>query len=456
MGARSNAARALALCGVLGGVLHGAGCGSKSGLLVPDPGDSGAPAVPDAGVPSQPALCGAFSIKADLAALDVFISLDTSGSMGDHTASGHEKLDAVRDALEDFMQDPASAGIGVTIAFFPIVDALVPELCVSDLACGQPDACEKLNLCYPSTAAFCNEDSDCSEPGDSCEPLGFCGGNVNEVCVVGKLACSSGAECLAGGWCENRVVCDPVAYQPASPPIALPGGAAGVMAALNAKQPEGGTPTLPALQGSIAAAVAHSKQLPDHKAIVLLATDGFPTSCDPAATSPGSISEGIPKVVAAATAGKDSGIQTFVIGVFAPEEAVDAQTNLDAIALAGGSEAAYVIQTSEPVSQKFLATLNAIRSAASACDYALPKPGGKTLDAQQIQVRLVSAAGEVWLERRDSLAECDPVSGGFFFDKSPFGPEPPARVQLCPASCAKVDADPELEVEVVIPCDGGA
>ncbi|MBW2458024.1 MAG: hypothetical protein JRI68_26200, partial [Deltaproteobacteria bacterium] len=44
------------------------------------------------------------------------------------------------------------------------------------------------------------------------------------------------------------------------------------------------------------------------------------------------------------------------------------------------------------------------------------------------------------LERRDSAADCDPITGGFHYDHAPNGPEPATRIILCPASC---DLDPK-------------
>jgi hypothetical protein len=451
---RKRAVAALALAGGALVLAPGAGCGSKSGLPLYD-----TPPGPDASNDApwqEPLECGTFSVKAELAALDVFITMDSSGSMADLTTSGQVKFNAVRNALKEFLSDPKSAGIGATIAFFPILRVDVPELCTTDVACGEPGACEALNVCWPSGESFCSTAAECPS-GETCEPLGFCNGIPNEMCIVDQVPCASGAPCIQGGWCENHIQCDPAAYAPESEPAVLPQGAPDLIAALDFQGTEGGTPTLPALQASVQAAIARSQSLPDHKAIVLLATDGFPTACDPAISSPSQqTSEGIAKVVQAAAIGAESGVQTFVIGVFSPEEAALAETHLNSIADAGGTGKAYVIKTNEPVTQEFLATLNAIREAAADCDYALPKPGGALLEAHRISVRLVGPQGALWLDRHDSLEACDPVSGGYVFDKPASGPEPPTRVQLCPATCLLVRSDPAIEIEVLADCDRDA
>jgi hypothetical protein len=63
------------------------------------------------------AVCSAQSIDASAGALDVFIMLDRSKSMTQQSAGG-TKWDVISDALEDFVEDPASAGISAGIGFF--------------------------------------------------------------------------------------------------------------------------------------------------------------------------------------------------------------------------------------------------------------------------------------------------------------------------------------------------
>jgi hypothetical protein len=111
-----------------------------------------------------------------------------------------------------------------------------------------------------------------------------------------------------------------------------------------------------------------------------------------------------------------------------------------------------VIKTNEPVTQKFVATLNEIRIAATDCDFVLPRPGGEPLDATRMSVRISGPQGVFNLERLQSLGDCGLALGGFVFDKAPGGPEPPARVQLCPATCDLLHSDDRLAIEVVVDC----
>src|SRR5687768_10741075 len=76
--------------------------------------------------------CAFIDAEAALAPLDVFLMLDASGSMAANTETGVSKWQAVREALETFFVDPESSGIGATLAFFPVENLRVPELCAGD------------------------------------------------------------------------------------------------------------------------------------------------------------------------------------------------------------------------------------------------------------------------------------------------------------------------------------
>jgi len=410
-------------------------CGAKSGLPVL-------------------AQCVSYSAGAELAPLDAFIAMDTSGSMEFTMANGVEKIDAVKTALGQFMLDPESSGIGATITFFPQVRQDVPEICGSDTDCKQSGGCLFVSTCTPSGNGFCHTASDC-DAGDSCEPMGRCAGDPGTYCLLASgLGCVAGDPCLPVGICENRTLCDESEYAPALPVSQLPGAAYSILDALDAHPPDGGTPTRPALVATLNAARAHAKATPEHKVIVLLATDGLPTACDPdidpVVVDPVA---GIPKVVALAQSGYSDGIQTFVIGVFSPDEAADAEPNLTQIAAAGGSQAAFLISTQGNVAETFLQTLNEIRREAKACEFSIPHPGGQTLDATLMQVSLVAGNGaSTPLLRVESATECDATTGGFYFDRDPFGPTPPGRVILCPTSCAQAESG-STKVGLTVDCD---
>src|SRR5262249_41654464 len=155
--------------------------------------------------------------------------------------------------------------------------------------------------------------------------------------------------------------------KPAVPVAALPGAAAAIRTSLMGKQPEGRTPTVAALQGAVDQARMLAMANAGTRVAVVLATDGFPEGCAPT---------DIPSVSAVADmANKGTPrIPTFVIGVFGPtpQEQQAASMNLNAIAQAGGTTKAFIVNTGMNVTQQFVTALNDIRTTALACEYRIP------------------------------------------------------------------------------------
>lgn len=384
--------------------------------------------------------CVALDAAAEQSSLVVFLMLDTSGSMEWKTAEGETKAKAVRDALADFLADPASEGLGVAAALFPISRPEVPLRCHSDEDCGEPLACRatQLKMCLPDQQKTCDTDADCQAGGstsDACYEVGLCADDVDKPCVFGMTEqfCNPGVECLTWSSCLNRVSCDAPDYaKPVVDVGTLPAVRQKILLALDTHVAEGGTPTLPAVSGALAAASAWQDAHPNDKAIVLLATDGFPTMCDPAITTLGEeTTEGIPAVVLEAKAGVADGVQTFVVGVFTPEEEQLATFALGEIALAGGTESAFIVTTDGSVSAELVARLSEIRARAHACEYSIPWPAQGGIDPDSLDVTLDTGV----VPRVASAAACDPHVGGFYFDREPQPGELPHRVILCPASC---------------------
>jgi hypothetical protein len=355
------------------------------------------------------------------------------------TATGETKMEAVTDAFEAFVSAPESAGIGMALTFFPIERLDVPEVCASDAECGERDACFEPDVCLPSAEAVCRTDADCTIAGDRCEPLGICAGSRMELCLPGGgFDCSDGARCIDYGYCENRTDCDVAAYaRPAVDVGTLPGAGRSIVTAMRSRVLGYGTPTLPALRGVLSRAAARTVESPGSKVIVILATDGFPTACDETIDlwrpDP---SAGIDSVARAAAVGVAGGIQTFVIGVFSPDEELDARRNFAEIAAAGGTGEALVITTEEPVTERLIAVLDELRRSVRTCVYAIPH-AGVVPDPRALEVVLVGPGGRVVpLERRDGPTDCDAASGGFYFEQDIEEGARPGYVEICPESCA--------------------
>lgn len=442
-----------------------AACGTRTGLSVSENSEDAAtddvqdvPNVPDVFDASPDTFdggpaCIPFRTRADLATLDIFVLLDSSGSMEQVTASGLTKAEAVTQALTGFVGAPESSGVGVGLSFFPVEDTSVSSFCTSDAQCGgEVDSCFAPDVCIPG-GLLCREGSMCDD-GSACQPLGRCAGRRDfNPCFPVDSICDGGDRCVDAGLCENRTSCAADDYaRPAVDLGLLPGVSGAVVNALRSQELGGSTPTLPALTGALDRARARGVESPGSKVIVLLATDGFPAACDDALPDPfdevPDASAGIPAVVAVAQAGVEDGIDTFVVGVFEPEQEAAARENFARIAEAGGSEEALVISTEDDVRGQLLEALNALRAGVRTCVYAIPAEGAVP-DPRDLQVRLLEGGDETELARVTNQDECG--RGGFFFQQDIEDGARPGFVELCPSECGRA-AQPEVTVEMQAGC----
>lgn len=292
--------------------------------------------------------CAATSAQAQSIPLDMIILLDESGSM-----SG-EKWDGATAALKSFIDDPASAGIGVGAVYFPV------------------------------------------DEGDDCNFADYANLNV--------------------------------------PIGTLPMNAAALKASIDAEEPQGGTPTFGALKGALFAATTYQDANPTHKVIVVIATDGDPTSCTDTSKT------GIANL--AKSAYNYNGVQTYAIAV-----AGSTLANLNAIAVAGGTVKAYdVTQNINEFSKK----MAEIRASALSCEFIIPPPPmAQQLDPTKVNLSY-TAGGQgtpKTLPHVDNLAACGNKLGWFYDNNAK-----PTKVELCPSSCKTVQADSKAIVSVLFGC----
>jgi hypothetical protein len=408
--------------------------------------------------------CVVFDSAAALAPLDVFFMLDSSGSMDFEAQGNVSKWDLIIGAFDAFANDMDSAGLGVALSFFPIIDTTYNPSCLVNgggtLNC-EPNECDQYHFCAPSFGAACSTDQDCVDegfPNDTCEPLGFCNGVQGlGFCAPTTTPCSNpNLSCEPAGSCWSYYTCPSGPYeQPVFGVGKLPGAASGLVNTIVGKDPDGGTPTLPALQGAIDGALSFADANPSHNVIVVLATDGTPTVCDPVLLGNEDPTAGIPAVANVAAAGLAQEVPTFVIGVFGPEDVAEAQMNLDAIAQAGAGQPAYIISTgnNNQAAQALVAALNDIRENAKSCEFELIE-GEDPIDYSSVWVRIQEGdMEEVWVKRVNGPGDCDPVNGGFYYDQPISGGQKPSRIILCEASCALIDeAEENPTVEVFTAC----
>jgi uncharacterized protein YegL len=196
-----------------------------------------------------------------------------------------------------------------------------------------------------------------------------------------------------------------------------------------------GTPTFSGLKGALMAATAYQDTHPTHKVIVVLATDGDPFGCE--ATS-------IDEIAGLATSARSyNGVRTYVIGV-----AGSTIANLDKIAAAGGTTAAYDI--TKDISE-FSAKIEDIRTEALGCDFEIPPPpNDQELDPNRVNFTYTpkGMGNPKILPRADDLADCN-GQPGWYYDSN----AGPTKIILCPASCSTVQADSSAKVSVLFGCN---
>ncbi|HEY3254891.1 MAG TPA: VWA domain-containing protein [Polyangiaceae bacterium] len=406
----------------------------------------------DGGVPDES--CAARVSQAETVPLDMYIMLDVSGSMLEPTSSYDKaglpisKWLGIKTALQAFIEDEGSHGIGVGIQYFPLIKADVPSSCSSDADCGDSAPCQ---------FHFC------SSSGISCTKNADCGTSVFNTCVeagqCGDLLCEAGSTCLINNaavactklttsTCQHIAKCDLASYaEPAVPIAPLPDSGPALLASLEAQviDPVNPTPTGPALSGALAAAKTWAQAHPTHRVVAVLATDGVANECTPLETAD------LGRLAEAALGGKPS-ISTFTIGVFPTAALAKGQFVLNTIASAGGSKQAFVIDTSHDLTVEFRAALDAVRSTQLACEFEIPAPEqSEQVNYSLVNVNFKTGKKSSTLPYVQDAAGCDPLSGGWYYDTDP-EVEDPTRIVVCPTTCATFESASNATVEIAVGC----
>ena len=431
---------------------------------------SGAGAMSSGGRGGFTGECAGEVTTGKLLPLDMFVMLDSSGSMLEK-AAGADKWSSVKQAMTTFLRDPGSAGLGVGLQYFPLQKPDTPESCTSNAQCGSSAPCF-LKLCWGGFLADeirpCDVASDCvlspleelerpdapPDPYGPCVAFGYCENDPEYVCnnIGGPCGLVGGildlGACLSEpSICLNGTQCDASAYAAPAVEIAqLPAAANALVASMDAIEPSGDTPTGPALEGAHAQARQWAIAHPGHTVVTVLATDGLPTQCTPLA---------VPEIsrLAQQAAAAQPSIRTFVIGVFGGvgDDAL-ASANLGAIARAGGTERAYIVDTGQDVGRQFLDALNAIRGSRLTCEFQIPEaPPGDTLDYGQVNVLFTDGATTTPLFFVGSSEAACAGSGGWYYDADP-ALRAPTRIVACPSSCAAISASQAASVQIQLGC----
>ena len=206
----------------------------------------------------------------------------------------------------------------------------------------------------------------------------------------------------------------------------LPDAAPQLIAALDAGEPQGGTPTHLAIQGACVYVNGWKQAHLSHKVVILLVTDGIPEAA---------CNADIQQATQAAQNCYDggNGFETYVLGVVANNN--NSLDQLNQIAVAGGTEQAYLTDRND-IAGSVLQALNAIRAdAAIPCTLPLPQPSdGSTLDYNYVNLGICDAGGNnVSTFYVPSAGDCA-ESGSWYYEDTASG----RAIQLCDATCQTV------------------
>ncbi len=227
-------------------------------------------------------------------------------------------------------------------------------------------------------------------------------------------------------------------------PLTALAGPAPLLAAIDATQPSGGTPTLPALNGAISYAQQVATANPNDRTVIVLVTDGDPGFGINGKFAAGCQDNDIPHVASAAQAALSGtpSIPTYVIGVGSDF------TNLNAIASAGGTTKAIIVPVSNPTqtAPAFQTALNTIRAASLPCQLTIPPPpDGHQINPDTVNVILVNGSSQQTVLQYS--ADCSNVSGWHYDDAAT-----PKNVVLCPTACTQAQGDPSGGVMIAFGC----
>jgi hypothetical protein len=197
-----------------------------------------------------------------------------------------------------------------------------------------------------------------------------------------------------------------------------------------------GTPTRPALEGAVAYMRGYMQKNPDHVGVILLATDGEPSSvCDDNKASR------VAQVVKDAARGTPA-IRTYVIGI-------GDDKYLDEMAAPGGTgHGPFIVDGSgEHTESELREALAEIRSEALPCDYLVDN----VTDSMRLNVETITSGGST-LDTLINVPNADGCSKankkGWYYDD----PKAPKRVQLCPDTCSALPDTLATSVRIVEGC----
>lgn len=372
----------------------GPGTGGSQGINIPNPSTAGNSSSGD----STGEKCAGQTSKADLRPVNMFIQFDRSGSM-----LQNDKWAQATEALNAFFRDPASDGLKVALRFFPDH--------------------RPMEGCWGIFGGFGGP----PRPPGGGQGMGGAGGMMPAAPTCVSAACAQPLVPLglltkdaAPLDTHEMLLVDAVANSTPEDPMTAGGDT-------------GGTPTYAALEGALQWAAANQMASPNERTVVVLVTDGEPTTCNTNIQAIANL---------AATALMEHGINTYAIGIEGSRE-----EQMHTIARAGGTERAFFSSNAQTAQTDLLNALNAIRGTVLSCQFPLPE--GDDIDPSKINIQFTAASGvQTKLLQTSGLDSCAGSTTAWYYDN----PDTPTTITLCPETCATVQADGSAQLEVEVGC----
>lgn len=487
-------ARAPVLWGIvcLGGFVA---CDEEVLYRVPDPVETEPPrdappaSPPDAGsLPpgDPPGRCEEerteLSLASSLRGVDFAVFIDRSGSM-DEEAGTQTRYTLALEELERFVGD-LEPGSRVGIQTFPRApsEAAGPDPVPNDAigfcaACTGPDCAFEpcagdqdcaSGLCRGG-ACVCDNSRRCNSTFSCAER--FCDGGPPIATVLQALAGGSIAGlvhgCVSPDQCRslrgdsqaqcrsfNEVFRNPQTGQGGDGATCRPGPyedlvvemssdltyVAQAISGLADAKPGGNTPLVAALSGSRGAVASARASAPERRLVQILVTDGKPTSCD------GYTDEEVFEILREMAAPPLS-VPTFALGIFADEEG---RSIAEQLAESGGTGAAVIVDPRQPNLGTALGqALQTISETVVACQATLPN---EMVDPDALELDLISGHDRQRISYVRSLSDCDPLSGGWYFETTGSSSATPEGLLLCPIVCGRVQSGSAVRLELVELC----
>lgn len=211
--------------------------------------------------------------------------------------------------------------------------------------------------------------------------------------------------------------------------------ASGAAARLDSVKPRGQTPTAPALTAALDMATTYGLQHPERSVVVVLATDGLPTTCAPTDTA---------ALAGLAREALDGPAHVRTLVVASGDDA--RSSGFARIAQAGGTLRPLLIDARGDFAQQLKDALGAAAGRRVACDLALPEPpAGRRLDYDAVNV-VLDGDERATLPRVEGASSCAGTAG-WYYDVDPRHGAP-TRLNVCKAACDRVDSAATLRVEL--------